>query len=106
MSQKLIIINFKCVQDISEFDKSFIKSYNEESDKRYFLRVDFRYPKKLHDLHNDLRFLPERMKIEKVGKLVANLHDRTEYVILKRNLKQILKISFDYGLCTSFVNIA
>ena len=32
-------------------------------------------------LKNDLSFLLERMKIEKVEKLVANLHDKTEYVI-------------------------
>ena len=30
------------------------------------------------------------MKIEKVEKLVANLHDKTEYVIHIRNLKQSL----------------
>ena len=30
------------------------------------------------------------MKIEKVESLVANLHDKTEYVIHKRNLKQSL----------------
>ena len=30
------------------------------------------------------------MKIEKVEKLVANLHKKTEYVIHKRNLKQAL----------------
>ena len=30
------------------------------------------------------------MKIEKVEKLLANLHDKTEYVILIRNLKQAL----------------
>ena len=30
------------------------------------------------------------MKIEKVKKLVANLHDKTEYVIYIRNLKQVL----------------
>ena len=30
------------------------------------------------------------MKIEKVKKLVANLHDKTEYVIHIRNLKQAL----------------
>ena len=28
----------------------------------------------MHELHNDLPFLLERMKIEKVEKLVANLH--------------------------------
>ena len=30
------------------------------------------------------------MKIEKVEKLVANLHDKTEYVMHIRNLKQAL----------------
>ena len=30
------------------------------------------------------------MKIEKVKKLVANLHDKTEYVIHIRNVKQAL----------------
>ena len=30
------------------------------------------------------------MKIEKVEKLVANLHDKTEYVIHIRNLKEAL----------------
>ena len=35
-------------------------------------------------------FLPKRIKLEKVEKLVANLHDKTEYVIHIRNLKQAL----------------
>ena len=48
------------------------------------------YLEKLHELHNDLLFLPERMKTEKVEKLVSNLHDKTEYVIHTRNLKQAL----------------
>ena len=39
-------------------------------------------------MHNDLTFLPERIKIEKVKKVVANLHDKTECVIHIRNLKQ------------------
>ena len=34
------------------------------------------------------------MKIEKVEELAANLHDKTEYVIHMRNLKQAL----NYGL--------
>ena len=74
--------------NISEFDESFIKSYNEESEKGYFFEVDIQYPKNLHKTQNALPFLPERMKIEKVEKLVANLHDKTEYVIHIRNLKQ------------------
>ena len=55
-----------------------------------FLEVDLQYLEKLHELNNDLPFLPERMKIEKVEKLVGNLHDKTEYVIHIRNLKQAL----------------
>ena len=35
-------------------------------------------------------FLPKRIKLEKFEKLVANLHDKTEYVIHIRNLKQAL----------------
>ena len=31
--------------------------------KNIFLEVDFQYIKKLHELHNYLPFLPERMKI-------------------------------------------
>ena len=87
MSQKLPVSDFKWVEDISEFDESFVKSYNDESDEGYFLEVNVQYLEKFYDLHNDLPFLPERMKIEKVEKLIANLHDKTEYVIHIKNLK-------------------
>ena len=75
MSQKLSVNDFKWVEDTSEFNEDFIKSYNAESDEGYFLKVDVKYPENLHNLHNDLPFLPERMKIEKVEKLLGNLHD-------------------------------
>ena len=81
MSQKLSLYNFEWIKDTSQFNEDFIKSYNEESDEGYFLEVDVQYLEKLHELYDDLPFLPERMKTEKVEKLVANLHDKTEYVI-------------------------
>ena len=87
MSQKLPVNYF---EDASQFIEDFIKNYNEESDKGYLLEVDFQYLEKLHDFHNGLPFLTERMKIEKVEKLVASLHDKTEYAIHIRNLKQAL----------------
>ena len=62
------------MKNTSQFHEDFIKNYNEESDKEYFLEVDIQYLEKLHELHNDLRFLPESMEIEKVKKLVPNLH--------------------------------
>ena len=54
--------------DTSQFNEDFTKNYNEESDEGYFLEVDVQYLEKLHDLRNDLLFLSERMKIEKVEK--------------------------------------
>ena len=100
MSQKLPVNNFEWIKDTSQFNEDFIKNYNEESDEGYFFEVDVQYLEKLHELHNDLPFLPERMKIEKVEKLVANLHDKTEYVIHIRNLKQAL----NHGLFFQNVN--
>ena len=90
MSQKLPVNNFEWIKDNSQFNEEFIKNYNEESHKGYFIKADVQYAENLHNLHNDLSFLPERMKIEKVEKLAANLHDKTEYVIHIRNLKQAL----------------
>ena len=67
------------MEDTSQFNVDFIKNYNEESDEQYFLEVHVQYPEKLHEFHNDLPFLPEKTKIEKVEKLNTNLHDKTEY---------------------------
>ena len=59
MSKALSINDFKWVEDTSEFDESFGKRYNKESDKGHFLWTDVQYPEKLHDVHNNLPFLPE-----------------------------------------------
>ena len=44
--------------------------------KNSFLKLMFNIQRKLYQLHNYLPFLHERMKIEKVEKLVADLHDK------------------------------
>ena len=80
MSQKLQVNNFEWIEDTSQFNKDFIKNHNEESDKGYFIKVHVQNLEKLHGIHNDLPFLFNRMKIEKVEKLVANLHDQTEHL--------------------------
>ena len=67
-SQKLPANNCEWIDDTSLFKEDFIKNYNEESDEWYFLEVNVQYPKKFHELHNDLPFLSEKMKIEKVKK--------------------------------------
>ena len=85
MSQTLSVNGFEWVQETSQVNENFIESYNKESGEGYFLEVDIQYPEMLHELHNDLPFLPERIKIHKVEKLVANLHDKKEYAIHIRN---------------------
>ena len=91
MSQKLPVNNFKWVKDASKINEEFIKNYNENSKKGYILEVDVKYPKKLHNLHCDLPFLPKRMKIDKCKKLVCNLHNKKKYVVHIKSLKQALK---------------
>ena len=90
MSQKLLVNKFEWVAETSQFNEYFIKNYNEKSDEGYLLEVDVQCPEKLHEVHNDLPFLPERMKLGKIEKLVTNLHDKSESVIHIRNLKQAL----------------
>ena len=90
MSQKLPIIGFKWVKDLSNFKDDFVKSYDENSDIGYFLEVGVEYPKKLFNLHKDLQFLPERKKIGKVKKNLFVVQKTKKYVIHIRALKQAL----------------
>ena len=63
MPQKLPINGFEWVKNLSKFNEDFIKSYDENSDKGYFLEVDVEFPKILFNSHKDFQFLPERKKI-------------------------------------------
>ena len=88
MSQKLPINSFKWVKKLFRFDEEFIKNYDENNNKGYILEVDVEYPKNLFNLHKDLPFLAERKKTEKYKKLACNIHDKENYVVHKRALKQ------------------
>ena len=90
MSQKLPVNGFIWVKNTSKIDEEFIKNYDEDSDKGYILEIEVKYPRKLHDLHSDLPFLPKRMKIDKCKKLVSNLRNKKKYVVHVRSLKQAL----------------
>ena len=92
MSKKLPVNGFRWLDsdEINEINEEFIKNYNENDKKGYIFEVDVKYPKELHDLHNDLPFLPERMEINKCKELVCNLYDKKKYVEHIKSLKQAL----------------
>ena len=89
MPKKLPVNGFKWI-DNNEINEDFIKNYDENNDKCYLLEVDVKYSKRLHDLHSDLPFLPERMEINKCKKLVCNLYNKKKYVAHINTLKQAL----------------
>ena len=90
ISQKPPANGFEWVKKLSKFDERFIKNYDENSDKGYFLEVVVKYPKNLFGLHSDLPFLPERKKIGKCNQLACNFHDKKNYVVHIKALKQAL----------------
>ena len=92
MSKKLPVNGFRWLDsdEINKINEEFIKSYNENDNKGYIFEADVKYPKRLHDLHSDLLFLPERMEISKYKKLICNLSNKKKYVIHVNSLKQVL----------------
>ena len=86
VSKKLPVNGFKWLDNEPSakhvINEEFIKNYNENDKTGHILEVDVKYPKKLHDLHSNLPFLPERM--------VCNLYDKKKYVVHINSLKQAL----------------
>ena len=72
MSQPLPTGGFKWV----DVNPKEISELATRTDKGYILEVDVSYPKDLHDSHNDLPFMCERMEINGVEKLAPNLRDK------------------------------
>ena len=68
MSQKLPVNSFEWDENIHKFNEDFIKNYDEDNTKGYFLEVDVEYSKNLFNDHSDFQFLPERKKIKKCNK--------------------------------------
>ena len=81
MLQKLSVNNFQCIKDTSRFNEDIIKYYNEESNEGYFLEVDGQYFQILHEIHNNLLFLPEGTTVKKVEKVVLNVNDKLNILV-------------------------
>ena len=86
MSQLLPTRGFKWVDIVP----NEISELATRTDKGYILEVDVSYPKELHNPHNDLPFMCERMEINRVEKLVPNLRDNKNCVIHIKALDQAL----------------
>ena len=69
MSQKLPVNGFKWVKRLLKFNERFIKKYDENSNKGYFLEVDVKYPKNLFNLHKDFAFYLNDRKSKNVKSL-------------------------------------
>ena len=87
MSQPLPTSKFKWV----DIKPSQISPLATSKIKGYLLEVGVKYPTDLHDSYNDLPFMCDKMKINKVEKLVPNLKDKKNYVIHIRALDQVLR---------------
>ena len=82
-------------QNAFKLNENFIKNYDEDIHKGYMLEADVKYPE-LYKLHNDLTFLPERMKIKKCQKLVSNQKAWLKsYTDINTKLRTEVKNSFE-----------
>ena len=93
MSMKLPTHGFKWLTS-GEMEKLYDNQVLQIWEKTScILEVDLEYPDKLHDLHNDYPFCPERVKCNNgVEKLIPNLRNKTKYVIHYKALIQCLKL--------------
>ena len=94
MSQSLPTGGFCRIKLGDRNPKTIVEELVEKKDRGYLLEVDVSYPRELHDSHNDLPFMCNRMKINGVEKLIPNLYYKRKYIIHIKALKQAI----DHGL--------
>ena len=74
----------KCVQYTSQFNNDYKENCKGDSDEGHFLEVYVNILKNCIIFTMIYRFLPERMSILKVEKLLANLHDKEIHYTYKK----------------------
>ena len=90
MSQPLPTRGFKWV-DVKPEE---INDLSKRDGIGYVLEVDVKYPTEIHESHDELQFMSERIEINGVTKLVPNLNDKKRYMIHIKALAQ----SLEHGL--------
>ena len=91
MSQPLPTGGFRWIEVRGDLNPRDVINLMAKTDRGYLLEVDVNYPKELHDYHNDLPFMCEKIKINGVEKLVPNLYNKRKYAIHIKALHQALK---------------
>ena len=76
---------------VEDFTLEKIDELVKKGKRGYLLEVDVEFLKELHENHNELPFLAERMQIGSGQELVPNLKDKKEYVVQIKALNQALK---------------
>lgn len=79
-------------KNTSKFQENFVQNYNSNTNKEYIFQADIEDPKVLQKNHNNLSFLPEKIKIKKCQRIVCNFYDKEMYVL--HNFKHALKHQF------------
>ena len=67
---------FSWYKNTSDFKQKFHKNYDGGSDVSYIIETDNEYFEPLGMPHNVFSLYPEKMKIQKRGKIVYNLNDK------------------------------
>ena len=89
MSQKLPTHGFKWI----DVNKSKVLKLLEKKDTNqgFIFEVDLDYPGTLWYLHNDYPLAPEKLKVDKIDKLICSFLLKRHYVLHYKNLKQYLQ---------------
>ena len=78
------------MSNIEEYTAKKISELVKKNKHGYLLEVDVDYPEKLHEKHNDLPFMAQKMKLHKEEKLIPNLNNKKKYIVHIRALDQAL----------------
>ena len=89
MFQKLPTHGFKWI-DVNK-SKVIKLLQKKDTNQGFIFEVDLDYPNTLWDSHNDYPLAPEKLKVDKIEKLICSFLPKKHYVVHYKNLKQYLK---------------
>ena len=110
VGQRVVIFPYGGFKWLKNFGNFEVNSVSEKNPIGYIFEVDLEYPDELHALHNDYPLAPEKLaipydmlsvkkiadefeiKVGDVKKLIANLGNKTNYVLHYRNLQLYLSL--------------